>query len=311
MKKLFALLILTFLPLFGAAAQSIDVRLETRGSFVAMPDDSGFQGDYFNVRINGTINDNFSYSFHHRLNKPLVDSRFFNATDWAYIKFDNGKWGVQAGKMQLEYGSFEFDAPPIDMYFSSEYYDHFNGAFTFGLNLIRHFKVGTLVAQVAQSAFSESVLGGLRSYSLCYKGSYGCYDWIHSVNSFDIPDGSALANIVLGNRFTFGPARLEFDFIHRSNFKTFRAFDDITVITNASVSATKWMDVVAKFTYDCNGGQDDPLVAAGQKFFYYGGGLEFFPMKDSRDIRIHCIYYDFRTPTFLAGVTWKIHILTR
>lgn len=311
MKKLSALLILTFLPLFGAAAQSIDVRLETRGSFVAMPDDSGFQGDYFNVRINGRFNDNFSYSFHHRLNKPLVDKRLFSATDWAYVKFDNGKWGVQAGKMQLEYGSFEFDAAPIDMYFSSEYYDNFSGAFTFGLDVIRHFKVGTLVAQIAQSAFSESALGGLHSYSLCYKGSYGCYDWIHSVNSFEIPDGSALANIVLGNRFKFGPAKLELNLIHRANFNTWAWFDDFTVVADANVAATSWMNVVAKFTLDNNRSQNDPLVPSGQKLVSYGAGLEFFPMKDSRDIRIHCVYYDFKSPTFLAGVTWKIHILTR
>lgn len=311
MKRQLIIILLACLPLFVAAGQNVDVRLETRAAFAVMPDDSGFQGDYLNLRINGSINDHFSYSFHHRLNKAITDRNMFNATDWAWIKFDNGKWGVQAGKMQLEYGGFEFDAPVIDLYYSSEYYDRFNGAFTFGLNLIRHFKLGTLMAQVAQSAFSESVLGGLRSYSISYRGAYGCYEWIHSINSFDVPDGSPLTSLVLGNRFTAGPAKFELDLMQRANFNSWSWFDDVTVIANASVKATDWMDVIAKFTYDYNRNQNDPLVPQGIRFFSYGGGFEFFPMKGSRDIRIHCLYQYFHNPAFLAGVTWKIHLLTK
>lgn len=296
-----------------AAAQGINIRLETRYSFAAEDDSSyGIKGDYLNVRINGSINENLRYSMHQRLNKPIyANNNPFNATDWVYLLYRKGNWGVQAGKMQLEYGGYEFDEAPINLYWSSEFYNNFEGAFAFALSGLYYLgESSRLVFQIAQSPFGLIADKAL-SYSLCARGHSGFYGWKHSVNLFEIPEGGHVGNIALGNSFTAGPARLELDLVQRGNMESFRMFDDCAVIANLVVSPASWMNIMAKFTYDCNFSQYDPLIPEFGEYWSYGGGFEFFPKKDDKDIRIHAMYYKFHQSSLLVGLTWKIRLLKR
>ena len=74
---------------------------------------------------------------------------------------------------------------------------------------------------------------------------------------------------------------------------------------------TDWMNILAKVTYDCNFSQYDPLVPVLGEYWSYGGGFEFFPRPDNKELRIHALYYYFRQPTLSLGLTWKIHLLKR
>lgn len=298
---------------FAGAAQGIDIKLETRYGFAAISDDSyGFRGDYINLRINGSINENLSYSFHHRLNKPILSNDLFNATDWAYLLYRKGNWGVQAGKMQLEYGGYEYDEAPINIYYSSEFYDNFAKAFTFGLSALYYLgESNRIVFQISQSPFSFNTSDRALSYSLCARGESGFYGWKHSVNLFDLPEGGHVGNIALGNCFTAGPAKLELDLVQRGNMKSFRFFDDCAVIANLVVSPTDWMNMMVKASYDRNFSQFDPLVPVPGEYWSYGGGFEFFPKPESREFRIHALYYYFHAPTVSLGLTWKIRLLKR
>lgn len=312
-RKLFASIICLGL-LHAAAAQDIDIRLDTRYSIQSTGNDAyGFHGDYINLRIDGHVNENLKYSFHHRLNKPIYTDNLFNATDWAYLLYRKNHWGFQAGKMQLEYGGYEFDEAPINLYWSSEFYDNFWGAFSFGLSGMYYFNESNnrIVFQISQSPFSARFDDRALSYSLCLRGESGFYGWKHSLNLFDIPEGGQVGNIALGNSFTFGPAKLELDLVQRGNMKTFKMFDDCAVIANMVVSPTDWMNVMAKFSYDCNNSQFDPLIPIFGEYWSYGGGFEFFPQPDNRELRIHALYYHFHTPTVTVGVTWKVHLLKR
>ncbi len=300
------------LPLL-ASAQGIDIKLENRFSFAAMPENSyGFQGDYVNIRINGSINENLTYSFHHRLKNSFSASNPFGATDWVYLLYRRGNWGIQAGKMQLEYGGYEYDEAPINVYYSSKFYDNMAGCFQFGLSLIYYLgDSNKFTIQVTPSPLPADRWGGNMAYNFCAKGTAGFYGWKHSVNLFDIPGGGHLGSISLGNCFTAGPAKLELDLVQRGNMKTFKMFDDCAVIANLVVAPTDWMNVIAKASYDCNFSQYDPLVPEFGEYWSYGGGFEFFPKKGDKDIRIHAMYYYFNQPTLLLGLTWKIHLLTR
>lgn len=297
----------------NAAAQGIDIRLDTRYSLNAVKDGGyGFHGDFFNLRIDGTLNENLRYSFLQRLNKPIYSTNLFNATDWAYLLYRKGHWGVQAGKMQLEYGGFEYDEAPINVYFGSEYYYNYNGGFQFGISALYYLgESSRIIFQLGQSAYTERFNDRLLSYNLCAKGSAGFYSWKHSLNLFDLPLGGQQGNIVLGNCFTAGPARLELDFLQRGGMKSFKFFDDCSVVANLVVSPTDWMNVMAKMAYDCNFSQSDPLIPVSGEYWTYGGGFEFFPKQGSREIRIHALYFYFHAPSVSLGLTWKIHLLQR
>lgn len=296
-----------------AAAQSIDIRLDTRYSLNYVKDGGyGFHGDYFNLRIDGTLGENLRYTFLQRLNKPIYSRDIFNATDCAYLLYRRGSWGVQAGKMQLEYGGFEYDEAPINVYFGSEYYYYYNGGFQFGISGLYYFgESSSLRIQLSQSPYSEQYNDGLFSYSLCARGSEGFYAWKHSINLFDLPGGGHQGNIVLGNCFTFGPARLELDLLQRGGMQSFKFFDDCSAVANLVVSPKEWMNVMAKISYDRNFTQTDPLIPVHGEYWSYGGGFEFFPRKGSRDIRLHALYYHFHAPSACLGLTWRIHLLQR
>lgn len=296
-----------------AAAQGIDIRLDTRYSFSAYDDGVyGFQGDYLNFRITGTINEHFSYAFQQRLNKPIIANSLFNATDWVYLKYRKGHWGLQAGKMMLEYGGYEFDEAPINLYWTTRMWDNFEGAFAFAVNGHYYLENGNeFLFQVSQSPFITGSYGMKLGYNLAAKGTAGFYSWKHSINLFDLPDEGQLGSIVLGNCFTAGPAKLELDIYQRGNMATFKLFDDISVAANLVYSLKDWMNIILKSTYDCNKTQYDPLVPVYGEYWSYGGGFEFFPTKSKENVRIHALYYHREQSLLLVGLTWRIHLLQR
>ena len=61
-------------------------------------DNSGFEGKYLLMRLDGRIVDGLTYSWRQRFNKAAFDGNFFDATDWVYINYDNGLFSFRAGK---------------------------------------------------------------------------------------------------------------------------------------------------------------------------------------------------------------------
>ncbi len=53
---------------------------------------SGFQGKYLTMRVDGTILPGLTYSWTQRFNKPQA---FFEATAWMYLNYEIGRWGVR------------------------------------------------------------------------------------------------------------------------------------------------------------------------------------------------------------------------
>ena len=65
----------------------------------AVHDNSGFRGKYFMLLLDGKINDHFSYAYRQRLNKGCSGESFFDATDWAYLKYQPDRhWSFSVGK---------------------------------------------------------------------------------------------------------------------------------------------------------------------------------------------------------------------
>ena len=104
--------------------------------------------------------------------------------------------------------------------------------------------------------------------------------------------------IALGTTYQFGPVVGYVDFANRANGeqKDF-FFKDITVIGRLGVNLfSDKLQLFAKGGFDINETQDvnipfdkvyDVCVLPGTDIKFYGGGFEFYPLKNSQNIRIH------------------------
>ena len=86
----------------------------------------GFRGDYFNFLLGGDIGKHISYFFRQRIIPANGFTELFDNTDFLYIQYNfNDQWSLRMGKEAIFVGGYEYDAPPIDVY----YYTHYWGAF--------------------------------------------------------------------------------------------------------------------------------------------------------------------------------------
>ena len=86
----------------------------------------GFHGRYFNFVIGGPIGEKFSYFFRQRIIASPGDVSLFDNTDFLYINYSpTSNWMFRFGKDALAVGGFEYDAPPINVLFSTHYWDNF------------------------------------------------------------------------------------------------------------------------------------------------------------------------------------------
>ena len=309
------LLILTALSvLIPATAHAIDtggkvsVKVQGRASFCAEEQGNGFKGEHLDVQLDGKVGKGLSYHLFHSLGKPKTS--FMSATNWAYVQYDLGPWAFSMGKFMIEYGGMEYWAAPIDVYYAGYYWDHFNGCFNYGVTVSRALGENErLHLQVSRSPFSVELLSGMYAYSMSLRGRQGCWEHHLSVNLLEQTKGSFVNHVALGNDFTWGPVHLQVDLIHRSSLASMSFFKDFSTLGRLTVSATPWLDVFTKCCYDLNVDVDDLNVVPGTEMFKFGGGVEVYPIKDYRGLRIHCLYYKSGSvPAFMAGVTWKVYI---
>lgn len=89
--------------------------------------ESRFANRELRFEITGNINDRLSYRFRHQLNKSYTargGDNFAKATDLAWIAYKlSDAWSVQAGKVCLTWGGFEYDENPIFIYRYSDFVD--------------------------------------------------------------------------------------------------------------------------------------------------------------------------------------------
>lgn len=298
---------------FGLRAENITVSIDTRASyFMNTAEKSKLSGDYLNLGIKGNFDEHFSYNFYHHLNEKIVTSDILNATDLAYIQFNSSGWEIAGGKMLLEYGGWEFCTQPIDIYFGGEYWSNFSCHYSLGARVSRYFGDSKLSFQIANSAYNTANLKGLYTYSISWRGSENRFyqpAWSYNVMEYD--EGLFEHHIVLGNRFKIGSATVDIDYINRSRGDDSALFGgDCSLVAAANLPVGKRLNVLLKYTRDSNTQTRQSLfVPANSTISSWGGGVEFFPLKRNRNIRLHCIASTRVTvttvPMFLMGVTWR------
>lgn len=290
---------------------------------------SGFKGKYLNIRMDGTIAEGLSYSYRQRLNKPNGNVSFFDATDWIHLTYQKNNWSISAGKQVVGIGGFEYDGAPIDLYFCSEYWNNIpcykvgvSGAYTTDDMKDR------FLLQLCESPFRtnpHNITGSeMFAYNAMWYGSHDFFSSIWSVNMIEYMPGKFINYIALGNKFTFGDIVIDLDIMNRAiNADEFLG-KDMSFIGKIQWSPSPRVNVFTKFTHDFNNSKEtgDWCVLPGTRITRLGGGIEYFPIKDSSDLRLHlnCCFTNGTNSSpsgalqpdqtiIDAGITWKMNLL--
>lgn len=190
---------------------------------------SRFVNEQFRLEIKGKVSDKLYFRFRDRYTRdPLTQSvdNLSRSTDLAFLRFDpNEKWKIYAGKLCADWGGYEFDANPIDIYEYSdiiEYADNFltgagvsfvankNNEFTFQLLNSRTKTFAELydsIPGITESKFPFAAVINWRG--TMFDGKFSAI-WSYSI--FKEATHQYMNYIALGNQLSLGRFRLQYDF---------------------------------------------------------------------------------------------------
>ena len=292
---------------------------------------NGLKGNIVDFKLEGDINDRFSYKYRQRLNKPNKDASFFDATDWLYINYKASEnISLQAGKWIVAVGCWETEPAPIDVYQLSEFCMNYD-CYQWGLNLVLNSsdKQHTLYAQVCQSPFTRpyKAMNGKPSemwaYNLLWNGNIDFFHTFYSLNLIEYMPGKYINYFASGNRFDIS-SRLtwDVDLLSRAS-KGSDLFKDYSIMSQLVYKASDMFHCFAKVSYDVNktGNGNDWTVHDGTEILRLGAGCEFFPLKNEK-VRLHAHYshcwgkntnpngvFNDGEQILNIGFSWKMEIL--
>lgn len=195
---------------------------------------SRFRNEQFRLEIKGQVTDKIYFRFRDRYTRAQTAESIDNlsrSVDLAYLRFDlNSKFSISAGKLCADWGAWEFDWNPIDIYEYSdivEYADNFltGVGFTYTPSTKNQWTLQVLDSRTKtfeelygqQPNFTESKAP--LAFVTNWRGSFldGKIKTIWSYSLFneaqDASGNSANMNyIALGNEFNFSKFRFIYDF---------------------------------------------------------------------------------------------------
>ena len=282
---------------------------------------SGFEGKFLNLRMDGSLAENLSYSIRYRAHK--VQSSPFAATDWATLNYTLGDWELSAGKQVVAIGGYEYDRAPIDIYFASEYW-HQIACYQFGVSAAYKFggeNNSKFLAQVCQSPY-DLQNQNLYAYNLMWSSSRSDFASLYSVNIIEYQPNKFVGTIALGNLFKMGAVDVEFDIMSRTDLKDISPIDNLSAMLDVKWAVNSKLNLFTHASYDVNRSEVvfDPTVLPNTDIWRVGGGVEYFPM-GKRNVRLHaasCYTFGNAAPTaalqngqlmFQMGLTWRVNLL--
>ena len=282
-----------------------EISLDMRGGFrIDSENESGrFAGDDLNIDINGYISPNFSYSFNHRIASSYYgEASGFNATNWLTLTYEGESFSLTVGKDALLMGSFEYDAYDLDAYYemNSAFYNEFDcwqwGASAAWYPAEDH----EIIFQAARSPFCFADKE-YASFALGWRGAWDWYESYWTANLWQYSDDGFVKAVNLGNRFCFGGFTVDLDLMGRFG-ELEEPLCGMTASLAPSYQLGEWGRIFAKAGLD--------MLEDGDNFFC-GGGFEYFPLKENKDIRLHAAYthnpYTIGN-MFSLGLTWKMKL---
>lgn len=235
--------------------------------------------------------------------KELYSNTFrSDVGNWlAYCKlsYSFSNFEISVGKDYLTFGGFENDPNDYDFFFESntpvvsELCSTQWGAQFFWTNNSENTSIGV---QVMTSPFGEKPFAsGLFSFNAVWRGEYGPLSTIWSVGAIGVEKGRYEPLVSLGQRLSFGNCALTFDWMNSAmvgfggglnNGNTFRL--------EFMAGLASWVDFTAGgYCVAFKKNILDELLEWGREFedikSYFGGygRFEFFPLRNSRNLRLH------------------------
>lgn len=282
---------------------------------------SGLNGKYLKLILNGELNDRFSYKFRHRLylNANEEYRGFFNQTDWAYINYKpSDNLILSAGKQVVAIGGYEYDYAPIDVYFWSDFWENII-CYQLGASITYVNPKHSIGFQVTNSPFSKSNLSSIYAYNLMWYGDFDWFKTIYSFNMIEYEKTQFVNYIALGNQFNYKDLRFELDYINRTSSKSDKQFSNFSLIGNLYYKFDQFA-FFFKGGYDQNKSQSfgilkpyDMVVKPGVEYSFYGLGVEYYPIKNNNDIRLHAFWVKnnnlILNHNFNIGIRWQMKVL--
>ncbi|RPD38529.1 porin [Chitinophaga barathri] len=191
---------------------------------------SRFVMNQFRLEIKGKVHEKVYFRFRDRYTRTVVPQSIDNisrSTDLAYLRFDvDEHWKIYGGKLCADWGGYEFDANPIDIYEYSdiiEYADNFlvGAGVSYALNNKKHeFTLQLLNARTANFFELYDTIPGIQEARfpfaavLNWRGSFfgGKFNTIWSYSIFREAEYEYMNYFALGNQYKGKKFQVEYDF---------------------------------------------------------------------------------------------------
>lgn len=285
--------------------------LEARGDAMVMVGDDinrlGFQGRYFNLLMGGNLGNGFSYYFRQRIVANPGSVNLFDNTDFLYLNYEvTPNWRLRFGKDAMAIGGFEYDAPPIDEYLTSTYWDNFY-CFQMGVSAAYTSDNGcqSFIMQLTQSPYINSEArpwdDGLLALNMEWMGCIGEHVktlWSTSMIMRDrVHYTPYFMNLTaIGTQLVFDRWNWYFDFLHRA-METDDWGKNFSIVSRFNYQLDGEWTLFAKGSYEQNHSKlgyvatagsapvsADNLVPAGHEYAKMGLGCEYRP---NQNVRLH------------------------
>ena len=336
MKKIFVFFLLSVSGILSVCAQeknTINLSGEARVDYhnnlgTAPASENGFGVCLFNLKINGSFGEGFSYAYRQRLNKANTESSFFNSIDYVYLNYAiNKNWSLSAGKQIVGIGGYEYDLAPIDIYTLSEFCNNIS-CYQFGASasyaLDNNKDLFTL--QLCQSPFQIEGNRDIYALNFVWYGNRDCWNTIYSANLVEYLPHKFIGYLALGNQFKSGKTTFNIDLMGRTTgaqVKDGDLFKDFSIIGSITREIGEHVILRVNASHDVNKNKSagDLCVLPGTEITNVGGGIEVFPAR-TRDVRLHAYYsyYAGRNASgtlqpddmqLSVGLTWRINFIKK
>ena len=264
-----------------------------------------FCGDGIYLDVNGKISPSFSYSWNQWIASSYCESNGgFGFTNWLTLTYEVGDFAFTAGKDGLLVGSFEYEADDLDSYYdmNSLFYNGFD-CWQWGVSAAWYPSENhEIKIQAANSPYSYDE-ANLFAYAAGWRGYWDCYESYWTANLWQEGKGKFVKSLNFGNRFYVGNLTVEMDILTR--FTQNHTF--YTGMVKPSYD-WDWGRAFAKFGLENI--TDDESPSSMSHYLFYGAGLEFFPLRKNKDVRVHAVWASNNEQfnTINIGLTWKINV---
>ena len=284
--------------------------------------------------LDGSVG-NFSYSMSNHWLAEDIASLYQNAfysndydfIDWLTLSYTAGQFTFNVGKDVLAIGSAEYSYNDVDVHYAlASTFWHKNAAYQWGasVDFTTREESTTLRFQFGTSPFGEFPFASNRFvYSLYWTGEYGYFSPIWSVNFVELEQKGKFANLIaLGNAFYLGDFTLEVDYMNRASSAKRFFNQEFSIGAQLLYNYADKVEVFAKggyenfnnsdiFGYEEEGWFIPTDGLATPSYWYAGGGVHYFPLRESRDLRLHALaaYNNFANSVSITiGATYYFNL---